>query len=334
MDSTTRQPSSQPPVSLSVIFVTFNSANELGAAVSSVRAHLPDPQIIVVDNGSTDQTCRVVDEMVAVQLIHGHGNIGFGAGVNLGAHAASGDLLLVLNPDTSVIHADAESLLDLARHSPLGMLGCLVHSEGKYHHLMHTEWGWRRELYWMMMAWFLVPREMTVHRPRPKLTKGRSWISGAAFVVSRSEFCRIGGFDEDIFLYFEDTDLSRRYRQQGAGVGTTDAVVIAHHGQGSSRDNQAQIQAWALLSLIELVAKRTTDSRDVVRVSRSAIQLLVWIGAIGRYVGRLPIAGRRIRQKGKQAELVRSKLLASVDAPPLDTAYVKARSAIAPLVRR
>src|SRR5205807_3694245 len=119
----------------------------------------------------------------------------------------------------------------------------------------YSEWNWRSELCWLIIQWFLVPREWNVRRPSSLFARSRRWVPGAAFVVSRSEFLEIGGFDEKLFLYFEDVDLSRRYREHGAGVGETDAVVVTHEGQGSSHDHHERIQGWAMLSFIELTAK-------------------------------------------------------------------------------
>jgi N-acetylglucosaminyl-diphospho-decaprenol L-rhamnosyltransferase len=315
-------------VPISVIFVTFNSADTIRAALASVQRHMPEAEVIVADNGSTDETCRLVSEVPSVRLLRGQNNVGFGAGVNSAAQIASGELLLILNPDATVLHADVRRLAALPR--PIGIRGCLI-SDGyeKQRYLLHPEWGWRRELCWAMLQWFVVPHEMTVRRPHGFRAHRRPWVSGAAFVVDRIEFRNIGGFDEAMFLYFEDMDLSRRYRLNGAVVATTDAVVFTHCGQGSSRGNQAQIQAWALMSLIELVAKRSTGHRDAARVARSALRLLSLIATTGRYLGRLPVIGRRAQSKRVEAELVRSKLLASVDAPPVDTVYAQARAAIA-----
>src|SRR5207248_1907654 len=185
--------------------------------------HIPGAEIIVVDNGSTDQTTAVVRSHSQTRLLQGQGNVGFGAGVNLGVRHASRDLVIVLNPDTRMLHADLGRLRELSARSPLGMLGCLIRGHRGSFYSQHGQWGWRRELYWAMLQWFLMPREISIPRPRKWIGRSRLWISGAAFVISRHEFLQLGGFDEDIFLYFEDQDLSRRYQKHGAGVRTTDA---------------------------------------------------------------------------------------------------------------
>lgn len=313
---------------MSVIFVTFNSAKTIGTALESVRRFLPHAQIVVVDNGSSDCTCDIVRQAEAVQLLEGHGNIGFGRGVNLGARAAAGELLLALNPDTTVAQVDRDGLSDIIREPSVGLRGCLVRSGTNDVYLAHTEWGWRRELCWILMLWFLVPRELTVHRPRARRKKPRVWISGAAFMISRTEFLRLGGFDEEFFLYFEDVDLSRRYRQSNAGVGTTEAIVVTHQGQGSwSGQSNEQIQSWQLLSLLQLVAK-WHGQEEAERAAKAILRLLAIISGSGRLARWLPLIGSRASRKSCSADLIRAGLSESDDTLPTDSVYTIGRAAL------
>jgi N-acetylglucosaminyl-diphospho-decaprenol L-rhamnosyltransferase len=319
---------SSDPSSLSVVFVTYNSAQTIGEALHSVDRHLPDAEIVVVDNGSTDETLQVVRGSGSVRLVEGHGNVGFGTGVNLGARAATGDLLIVLNPDATIVQADIELLCDVAHHSPVGILGCLLRDKGRDRYLKYSEWGWRRELLWLILQWFLIPREIDVRRPSPRHTHSRSWVSGAAFVVNRAEFLEIDGFDEDIFLYFEDVDLCRRYRESGAGVGTTDAVVVTHVGQGSAEDGHERIQGWALLSFLEVLTKWNSE-RDGRRAARAALRLLAAVSTIAPLVRVLPVIGRRTVAQARRAAVVRSAFLNGPDTLISARCYPRARAILA-----
>jgi GT2 family glycosyltransferase len=324
---------SGPSNLLSVIFVTYNSEKTIGAALSSVRRHLSDAEIIVVDNGSTDQTSSLVGRAARTLLLQGHGNIGFGAGVNLGVRHATRDLVLVLNPDTIMLNADIGRLQELAAHPPIGLLGCLISDNGGSFHSRYGEWGWRRELYWAMLQWFLMPHEISVSRPRKGSGGSRVWISGAAFLVSRREFLDLGGFDESIFLYFEDQDLSRRYQEHGVGVHTTNAVTVTHERLRSSGLRQEQIQSWGLMSLVQLATK-WQGRVEGERAARALLRLLRAISLLGGAGSYLPLVGARAERKSYSAELVRLDLLAGIDAPPRACAYRQARSAIAAATRR
>ncbi|HEX5852150.1 MAG TPA: glycosyltransferase [Solirubrobacteraceae bacterium] len=318
--------SSSPP-SISVVFVSYDSAKTIGTAIHSVERYLPGAEVIVVDNGSTDQTCSIIRDTNSTLLLEGHGNIGFGAGVNLGARAATGDLLFVLNPDAAIVHANLERLSDLARLSPIGIRGCLQRDEHRSRYLKYYEWGWRRELCWLIVQWFLVPREMNLHRPSSRLRKSRRWISGAAFVVGRGEFLDIGGFDEDIFMYCEDVDLSRRYRDRDAVLGTTDAIEVTHEGQGSAQGGHEQIQGWALLSFLEVVAK-WSGPKDAERAASATLRLLNVISSVARCASRLPLIGQRAAAKARSAATVRASLLESAATPPRAGVYPRARASV------
>jgi N-acetylglucosaminyl-diphospho-decaprenol L-rhamnosyltransferase len=318
--------------SKTVVFVSYNSAKSIGPAIQSARKYLPDAEIIVVDNGSVDQTCCIVRESEGVQLLSGHGNIGFGAGVNLAARSATGELLIVLNPDTEVTHIDVSGLSELAHCPSVGIRGCLVVDGGRARHLKYSEWHWRGELCWLIVQWFLMPREITLRRPRSFLPRSRPWISGAAFVVGRTEFLELGGFDEGIFLYFEDMDLSRRYREHGIEVGTTDAIAVTHEGQGSSGGDHERINGWALLSFLELVAKRP-GRHDGERAARAVLRVLRGVSVVARLAAVLPVIGPRAAVKAQSAATIRSSLLECVAAPPVAGAYPRARALLAGIMR-
>ncbi|MGA7397740.1 MAG: glycosyltransferase, partial [Solirubrobacterales bacterium] len=86
---------------LTVVIVAYNSAGELGRTLPALGTELEDgDQVIVVDNGSTDELASVVSEHLPDARIETMGaNLGFAAAVNRGAELAEGNLLLVLNPD-------------------------------------------------------------------------------------------------------------------------------------------------------------------------------------------------------------------------------------------
>jgi GT2 family glycosyltransferase len=320
--------------SVSVVLVSYDSADTIGAAIQSVERHLPDAEIIVVDNGSTDQTHSIVrNSSSGPLLLEGHGNVGFGAGVNLGVRAARGDLLFVLNPDAAVVHANLDHLFEEARLSPIGMRGCLLRDGRRSRYLTYSEWGWRRELCWIMVQWFFVPREIDMRRPGPRVSKSRLWISGAAFIVDRGEFLEIGGFDEDIFLYCEDVDLSRRYREHGAMLGTTNAIEITHEGQGSSQGEHERIQGWALLSFLEVVSK-WKGSKEAERAARAALRALDAISTLAKALSALPLIGRRAAAKARSATIVRASVLHSAAVPPRAGAYPRSSASIATVTRR
>jgi N-acetylglucosaminyl-diphospho-decaprenol L-rhamnosyltransferase len=291
---------------VSVIIVTHNSADVIATALNAVCANLPHAEIIVVDNASTDATCDLVAEFPSARLIAGQSNLGFGTGVNRGAEAAAGRLLLVMNPDAFPTSADAGALSALAGRSPLGLLGCQVREAGHNQRSVHVRWGWRRELCWTLVAWYLLPRGLNLIRPGPR--RGSSiWIAGAAFIVDREEFLHVGGFDERFFLYYEDFDLSRAYAAHGLPLAATDAVTLEHIGRASSPHNDDLIVSLVLMSLIEQTGK--WEGIGMARAAaRWASCLLGVIAVAGRLVRGVPWIGHRGVRKASSASRVRRYL--------------------------
>jgi len=314
---------------LSVVVVTYNSAAVLDVCLHSIAAALPGAEVLVVDNGSQDDTIAIARRRGEVRVVAGHGNIGFGAGVNRGAQAARRGLLLVLNPDAALVAVDGAQC-DRLRGTPhTGVVGCRVRrADGAGHDQRHVAWGWRAELYWALFQYFLVPREVAIPRPRLARPGSGRWIAGAGFVVDRAEFLDVGGFDETLFLYYEDFDLCRRYRARGWPIRTSDALTIEHAGQRSSPRNERTMSAYALMSLIQYVDK-WEGARAARTAARRALRLLGVVERIGGALRRVPVLGPRATKKRAEAREVRDAIAAVAARPPVAGAYAGASAAVA-----
>jgi GT2 family glycosyltransferase len=320
------------PLSVSIVLVTYNSAAVVGDALESWARFLPEAETVVVDNGSRDNTLAIVERRGVDRVVSGHGNVGFGAGVNRGARVANGSLLLVANPDVVATAVDRDELRLLADREPVGIRGCIDARSPRA--LLPRRWGVRAELLWGLTTWFLVPRELHLQRPRWGRRGSRArWVPGSAFIVSREEFLVVGGFDEQLFLYFEDVDLSRRYEDRGLPIGATRAASVTHSPHSSSPREEELMTACALLSLFQYTA--TWEGRSKAdRLAALAMRLLAALQRLGVLTARVPRLGTRAARKSASAEAVRRLLLASgADGIP-PGAYADARSALALAERR
>ena len=215
-----------PPVS--VISVAYNSAPIIGSMLQSVPAGV---ECIVVDNASQDvetlrQTCRAHE----ARLIDNAKNVGFGAACNLGAASARGELLLFLNPDARLAPGALEQLMLAAERHPgaCAMNPRIAEPDGSP---------------FFMRKSYLMPRARWMPRGWPSEDRAVTVLSGAAMLVRASAFRSVGGFDEQLFLYHEDDDLSIRLeRQCGPLMFIRDAVV--EHGGGASSGDPAAISAF------------------------------------------------------------------------------------------
>jgi GT2 family glycosyltransferase len=223
-------------VKVSVILVNHNSGMLLRDCLCSVykQTEQIDYDAIVVDNASSDESARIVrSEFPRVRVIESDRNLGFSAGCNLGARSATGDYLLFLNPDTVLVENTTKILADyLDAYPHVGAVGprmafadgAFQLSAGRLPNLFVELKGkavstvakrWRRGVA-PLLDW--MHRKMRVV----------GWLTGACLMVRREAFQQIGGFDEELFMYFEDKDLCKRLGEAGWKVVYHPQTTVVH----------------------------------------------------------------------------------------------------------
>ncbi|HTR99273.1 MAG TPA: glycosyltransferase [Bacteroidota bacterium] len=212
---------------ISVIIVQHNHAPLTAAAVASLRAaHSEPPDVIVVDNASTEGDSAVpggtAEGCTRIQCIE---NRGFGAANNAGARAARGEILLFLNNDTIVRAPIAPRIAEYMAANPrCGAAGLrLLNPDGSLQNSSGAD-----PRIWSIWQ---TSRKGYVYAPRDAVR--RDWVSGAAMAVRRDVFEMAGGFDETYFMYYEDVDLCARIRRMGYEVHLIDAGDVVHLKGGS-----------------------------------------------------------------------------------------------------
>jgi len=221
---------------VSIIIVSHDSGTYLLQTLDSLSGaeQKEDVEIIVVDNASRDgSVAEVKRRHPGVLVLALDRNVGFAAANNRGAEKASGDYLLFLNSDTLVPQGTLEKLLDVKeRHPEWGVVAPLIrYPDGS----LQVSWGMDLHLY---TEFFMKHFSVAWNRRRFRKKDGKTarmvdWASGACFLTARSLFEKVGGFDEEYFLYVEDADLCRRIRKLGYGVAVTAEAHIVHHRGGS-----------------------------------------------------------------------------------------------------
>jgi len=185
-------------------------------------------EVVVVDNASTDGSADIVPRRFpGYRLLALESNVGFAAGNNAGARGATADYLVFLNNDTEVEPGWLAALCrPVKQDSSIG----LVTSQILF--MDDPERGrFRGDGYLRCGGAFK-------HR-YGQLSEGRSGESevfgacGAGLLIRRDLFEKLGGFDEDFFMVYEDVDLSYRARLLGSRCVLARAAVVRHAGSGS-----------------------------------------------------------------------------------------------------
>ncbi len=208
---------------ISIVIVSYNSGHILGECL----ARLPDTaEVIVVDNASSDDSVRVA-EGFSVRLISLPENVGYGCACNLGAEAASGEFILFMNPDVRFEEGSIGRLADAAGHYPgaAAFAPRLVKPDGS---IVFQD------------SSILCPPPHNKSKPRhvPAGDCCVEAMSGAAIFCRREAFLGLGGFDERIFLYYEDDDLCRRLRKAGWSLVYVHGALGRHEHGKSTRSKK------------------------------------------------------------------------------------------------
>lgn len=245
--------------SLTIVIVNWNAGQQLLDCISSIGSASHDQllsEVIVVDNCSTDDSLTGIDQLgVPVRIVRNSHNRGFAAACNQGAAAASGNYLLFLNPDTRLFEnsllvpiafmqdrvnqdvgivgiqlLDEQNLIarSCARFPTLGIFAAQALGVNRLPGLRHlnthmTDWAHDE-------------------------TRAVDHVIGAYYLMRRSLFNSLEGFDERFFVYLEDLDLSLRAQQAGCRSVFLASVRAFHAGGGTSRQIKAHRLFYSLRS--------------------------------------------------------------------------------------
>lgn len=208
---------------LSVLIVAYDSRDDLAKTLPALLPELGEgDELIVVDNKPGDGSVEVVEEFApAARIVRMGRNSGFAGGCNAGAEAASGDLLVILNPDAAPLPGFGEAIRRPWREgrgwSAWQALvvegdGATINSAGNPVHFAGIVWAGRHG------------RPLSEAPPAGEVTA----LSGACLAIPAESWRRLGGFPERFFMYHEDVDLSIRLRMEGGTVGIEPTAVVAH----------------------------------------------------------------------------------------------------------
>ncbi len=292
-DNLRAMPAVAPP-ELTGIVVHWRNEAELAELVASWPED-PRFELIVVDNGSSHPLPQG-----RYQLIVPDENLGFGGGANIGARAAQGRVLLILNPDARPEHGALERLLSGFERYPqaAGLVPRLVGEDGS----PQSSWQLRSlPSPWTLLAQTLLLPAGSGPSAEPKPGSRIEQPAAAALALRRSVWEAIGGFDESFHpAWFEDVDLAKRLAANGSTLLYWPAAVF-RHGLGSSvpRLGYGEFLSIYYANLLRYLTKHHGRAWAIAARGTLAVGMALRLAA-------LPL--RKPRRSGSRGEAVRALL--------------------------
>lgn len=203
-------------------------------------------EIIVVDNNSHDKISEVLEtNFPNVKLIKSSENNGYGSGNNLGIKSALSKYILVLNPDIRIEKNVVEKLYEFIKDKEdIGLLAPrLINADGGIQDTCFSFPDWKYPIYRRTRLantkagkdWL---DKFLMRKSDRTSTMQVDWIMGACFMIKKSTMESIGYFDDNIFMYLEDTDLCRRLWEKNKAVYYMGELSAIHlHQKGSEGKN-------------------------------------------------------------------------------------------------
>lgn len=277
-----------PACPISVIIVNWNGRAHLEVCLTSVlRQTLAGVEIIVIDNGSTDDSIAFMRDRFgdAVRVIAQHDNLGYGAGVNAGIRVARGRYLLALNNDTELDPHCLRALVETAdRYPNAGSCAPKI--------LSFTQ----RDVI-DNVGHLFYPDGLTRGRGRLEVDHGQYEQpeeiispSGCAVLLRRAMLVDVGLFDDDYFAYCEDTDLGLRARLAAWTCRYVPGAIVYHRYSASAAEYSPlkaflveRNRVWTAVKCLPAWLLLLSPLFTVVRFAAQAWGALTGRGAAGRF---------------------------------------------------
>ncbi|MGD1087964.1 MAG: glycosyltransferase family 2 protein [Verrucomicrobiota bacterium] len=236
---------------VSVIIPTRNTSALTAKAVRSVLGgnHRVAVEIIVVDNGSNDETATALPrEFPTLRLICSGSNLGFSRACNLAAKQATGEFLLLLNSDVQLARDALSQAVEWMRVNPdYAVAGAqLLNPDDSRQNSIANFPTLATELLNKSLLRRLWPKKFPGKETEFREPVEVETIVGAFMLIRKSVWAALGGLDERFFFFFEETDFCRQARRKNFRIIHLPNVRI-WHGQGQTAKQVsagARIEYW------------------------------------------------------------------------------------------
>ncbi|HWY79890.1 MAG TPA: glycosyltransferase family 2 protein [Candidatus Sulfotelmatobacter sp.] len=238
-------------------------------------------EYILVDNFSEDDSLHILGKEIKkyknFHLLANNQDAGFGAGNNFGVKKAQGTYLLFLNDDTIVEDRGIAKMLEyLKQHEEIGVLGGKIVnfdgseqlSSGKFYSLF------------TFTLFILGMQRFGLIDKNPKTIQEVDWIKGALFMIKKTLYEKVGGYDEHIWMYTEDIELCYRIHKHGLKCVFFPDISIKHKEQGSTNRTFAIVNIYKNLPYFYKKHKSSFAYHYVKLLLKTKAAVLLMVGKL------------------------------------------------------
>jgi N-acetylglucosaminyl-diphospho-decaprenol L-rhamnosyltransferase len=281
-----------PRARWSAVVVNYNYGDLLERCVRSIldETSAGAPEVVVVDNGSTDGSAeRLSATLPVARVVAAPGNVGYARGANFGIASTRAPFVAVLNGDVELAPGVAAPMLAALESDPrLGAVGPRVlNVDGSVYPSARTDPGLfvatahaALGLVWRTNPWTRRYRQLDVD---PTRARDVDWISGAAVWLRREALDDVGGWDERYFMYMEDVDLCLRLRRAGWRVAYEPAGEVVHVQGASTSKRPYRMIAEHHRSVWRFAVRRYRGWRRPLLVPLAAVLALRCLAAMAQH---------------------------------------------------
>lgn len=228
---------------ITIVIVTYNSYSLIYDCLNSIFAHNDigdDLDVIVVDNASSDQskTFSLIQRVFGdknILTFNSGGNVGYGRGNNLGISKTLSEIVIVMNPDVRLVKPIFSSIVSEFNKSNIGLAG-VSFVDGSLPYYFKPEYS---NIYRSLLIKLYVKGNTYDSK--------KMYMSGSFLIFDRETFIKAGKFDEKIFMYYEEPDITNRILAVGKDVKWLKNLKVLHLAHGrkfNSHLNSIQMHSF------------------------------------------------------------------------------------------
>ncbi|HRN27753.1 MAG: glycosyltransferase [Ignavibacteriaceae bacterium] len=267
---------------LSIIIVNYNVKEFLQNLIHSIeKASLNlTKEILIVDNASDDGSVEFIKEKFPqIKLIANQKNLGFGKANNIGLKQANGKYILLINPDTLVAEDTFEKMIKFFEsNSEAGLAGCkILNPDGSLQLACRRSFPgpWTSFTKVTGLSNLFPNSKIFARYNLTYLDENKTYevdaISGSFMMMRKEVYEKVGGFDEQFFMYGEDLDLCYRIQKSGFKVYYVHSTQIIHY-KGESTKRSSLDETKVFYNAMHLFVKKHLSSSLLIGfILRSAI---------------------------------------------------------------